>query len=323
MTLHRNARTCPRSRRLLVRRVLEQGWTSKRAAEAAGVSERSAAKWIKRYREEGEAGLLDRPSAPKRIPHKTPAQRVEAIRSLRRARFTGPEISELLGMAESTVSLILKREGMGRLPRLDAEPPNRYERKGAGELIHIDVKKLGRIARPGHRVSGSRGRAAAGYHRKAYSKGWEYVHVCVDDATRLAHAEVLPDERPETAVAFLQRAIEWFSKLNVGVERVMTDNGNPYRSKLHAIACRELGVKHLRTEAYRPRTNGKAERFIQTLTRRWAHEAVYGSSSERTGALPGWLDDYNRRRPHRSLGRMPPMQRLIELQENNVVEAHT
>jgi len=323
MTLHRNARTCPRSRRLLVRRVADQGWTIKRAGEAAGVSERTAAKWIKRYREEGEAGLLDRSSAPNRVPHRTPEERVEAICSLRRARFTGPEISELLGMPESTVSLILKRRGMGRLPRLDAEPPNRYERKRAGELIHVDVKKLGRIARPGHRVSGSRGRAAAGYHRKAYSQGWEYVHVCVDDATRLAHAEVLADERPETAVAFLQRAIKWFSSLGVGVERVMSDNGNPYRSKLHAAACRELGIKHLRTEPYRPRTNGKAERFIQTLTRRWAHEAVYGSSSERARALPGWLDEYNRRREHRSLGRMPPMQRLLELQTNNVVEAHS
>jgi transposase InsO family protein len=319
MTLHRNARTCPRSRRLLVRRVIERGWTIKRAAEAAGVSERTGAKWIKRYREEGEGGLLDRSSAPKRVPNRTPGDRVEAICSLRRARFTGPEIAELLGMPESTVSLTLKREGMGRLPRLDAEAPNRYERKRAGELIHVDVKKLGRIDHPGHRVSGRYPR-----HFRARGKaGWEYVHVCVDDATRLAHAEVLADERPETAVAFLQRAIKWFQSLGVGVERVMTDNGNPYRSKLHAAACRELGLKHLRTEAYRPRTNGKAERFIQTLTRRWAHEAVYGSSSERARALPGWLDGYNRRRRHRSLGRMPPMQRLLELQTNNVVEAHS
>jgi transposase InsO family protein len=319
MTLHRNARTCPRSRRLLVRRVIERGWTIKRAAEAAGVSERTGAKWIKRYREEGEGGLLDRSSAPKRVPNRTPGDRVEAICSLRRVRFTGPEIAELLGMPESTVSLTLKREGMGRLPRPDAEGANRYERKRAGELIHVDVKKLGRIDHPGHRVSGR----YPGHFRARGKAGWEYVHVCVDDATRLAHAEVLADERPETAVAFLQRAIKWFQSLGVGVERVMTDNGNPYRSKLHAAACRELGLKHLRTEAYRPRTNGKAERFIQTLTRRWAHEAVYGSSSERARALPGWLDGYNRRRRHRSLGRMPPMQRLLELQTNNVVEAHT
>jgi transposase InsO family protein len=323
MTLHRNARTCPESRRLLARRVLERGWTAKAAAEAAGISERTAGKWIKRYREQGEEGLLDRSSAPNRVANRTPDERVEAILKLRRARFTGPEIAELLGMAESTVSLILKREGMGRLPRLDAEPPNRYERKGAGELIHVDVKKLGRIARPGHRVSGVRGRAAVGYHRKAYSQGWEFVHVAVDDATRLAHAEVLPDERPETAVAFLRRALERFSSFGVRVEGVMTDNGNPYRSKLHAAVCRELGLKHLRTQAYRPRTNGKAERFIKTLTDRWAYDAVYGTSLERARALPAWLDEYNRRRPHRSLGRMPPMQRLLELQTNNVVEAHS
>jgi transposase InsO family protein len=322
MTLHRKARTCPESRRLIARRVLERGWTKKAAAEAAGVSEPTVAKWVRRFREEGDRGLLDRSSAPKRIANRTPDDRVESILTLRRARFTGPEIAELLGVPESTVSLILKRSGMGRLPRLDAEPPNRYERKGAGELIHVDVKKLGRIARPGHRVTGKRGRAAAGYHRKAFSRGWEFVHVAVDDATRLAHAEVLPDERPETAVAFLQRAIKWLSTLGVRAERVMTDNGNPYRSKLHAVACRELGLKHLRTQAYRPRTNGKAERFIKTLTDRWAYDAVYGSSSERAAALPGWLDEYNRRRQHRSLGRMPPMQRLLELQANNVVEAH-
>jgi transposase len=293
MTLHRKARTCPESRRLIARRVLEQGWTKKAAAEAAGVSEPTVAKWVRRFRERGEAGLLDRSSAPKRVANRTPDDRIEAILTLRRARFTGPEIAELLGMAESTVSLILKREGMGRLRRLDAEPPNRYERRGAGELIHVDVKKLGRIDGVGKRISGR-----YPLHHRARGAGWEYVHVAVDDATRLAHAEVLPDERPETAVAFLRRAIKWFSSLGVGVERVMTDNGNPYRSKLH-------------------------ERFIQTLTRRWAYEAVYGSSSERTGALPGWLDEYNRRRQHRSLGRIPPMQRLLELKANNVAETHT
>jgi transposase InsO family protein len=319
MTLHRKARTCPESRRLIARRVLKEGWTKKATAEAFGISEPTVAKWVRRFQQQGEAGLLDRSSAPKRVANRSPGERIEAILTLRRVRFTGPEIAELLGMAESTVSLILKREGMGRLPRLDAEAANRYERKGAGELVHVDVKKLGRIEHPGHRVSGRRPR----HYRARGKAGWEYVHVCVDDATRLAHAEVLADERPETAVAFLQRAIKWFSSLGVGVERVMTDNGNPYRSILHARACRELGVKHLRTQPYRPRTNGKAERFIQTLTRRWAYDAVYGSSAERAAALPGWLDEYNRRRQHRSLGRMPPMQRLLELQPNNVVEAHT
>jgi transposase InsO family protein len=318
MTLHRKARTCPESRRLIARRVLEEGWTKKATAEAFGVSEPTVAKWVRRFREHGEAGLLDRSSAPKRVANRTPEDRIEAILTLRRARFTGPEIAELLGMAESTVSLILKRSGMGRLPRLGAEPPNRYERKGAGELIHVDVKKLGRIDGIGKRISGR-----YPLHHRARGAGWEYVHVAVDDATRLAYAEVLPDERPETAVAFLRRAIEWFSSLGVGVERVMTDNGNPYRSRLHAAFCRELGVRHLRTEAYRPRTNGKAERFIQTLTRRWAYDAVYGSSAERAAALPGWLDEYNRRRRHRSIGKMPPMRRLLQLRANNVVEAHS
>ncbi|MGA6948218.1 MAG: IS481 family transposase [Solirubrobacterales bacterium] len=318
MTLHRKARTCPESRLLIARRVLEQGWTKKAAAEAAGVSEPTVAKWVRRFQEQGEAGLLDRSSAPKRVANRTPDDRIEAILTLRRARFTGPEIAELLGMPASTTSLILKREGIGRLPRLDAEPPNRYERKGAGELIHVDVKKLGRIEHPGHRATGR----SPGHYRSR-GAGWEYVHVAVDDATRLARAEVLPDERPETAVAFLRRAIEWFQSLGVGVERVMTDNGNAYRSRLHGLACRELGISHLRTQAYRPRTNGKAERFIKTLTDRWAYVAVYGSSSERAAALPAWLDEYNRWRQHRSLGRMPPMQRLLELQANNVVEAHT
>ena len=316
MTLHRKARTCPESRRLIARRVLEQGWTKKAVANAFGVSEPTVAKWVRRFQEQGEAGLLDRSSAPKRVANRTPKERIETILTLRRARFTGPEIAEMLGMPESTVSLILKREGMGRLPRLGAEPPNRYERKGAGELIHVDVKKLGRIEGVGSRVTGRRSR----YHR-VRGAGWDYVHVAVDDATRLAHAEVLPDERPETAVAFLRRAIERFSSFGVRVERVMTDNGNAYRSTAHSIACRELGLRHLRTQPYRPRTNGKAERFIQTLVDRWAYSAVYGSSSERAAALPAWLDDYNRRRPHRSLGRMPPVQRLLQL--NNVVEAHS
>ncbi|MDQ2939837.1 MAG: IS481 family transposase [Actinomycetota bacterium] len=319
MTLHRNARTCPRSRRLIAKRVLEQGWSLAVAAEAAGVSEPTARKWVRRFREHGEAGLQDRSSAPGRVPHRTPRDREQAILKLRAVRFTGPQIAELLQMPASTVSLILKRNAMGRLPSLNAGPANRYERKRAGELIHIDIKKLGRIARPGHRVTGSR--AVEGYHRQAYEQGWEFVHVCVDDATRLAYAEVLPDERPSSCIAFLHRALRFFASLGVRVERVMTDNGNPYRSKAHAAACRELGLRHLRTRAYRPQTNGKAERFIKTMLEGWAYGAIYGSSTERTLALPGWLDRYNRRRPHRSIGRKPPMQRLLEL--NNVGEAHS
>jgi transposase InsO family protein len=317
MTLHRNARTCPSSRMLIAKRVLERGWTLTAAAEAAGVSVPTARKWVRRYREQGEAGLEDRSSAPRRVANRTPKERRQAVLALRRARFTGEEIAEMLGMPPSTVSLICKREGLGRLPRLGpTERPRRYQRARPGELIHIDVKKLGRISRVGHRIWGNR-------RGRVHDKGWEFVHVCVDDATRLAYAEVLADEHPGTAIGFLRRARAFFASFGVEVRRVMTDNGNAYRSTAHAVACRELGIRHLRTEAYRPQTNGKAERFIRTLVDKWAYDAVYCSSRERAEALPGWLDHYNRRRPHRSIGRMPPVQRLLELQANNVVGAHT
>ncbi len=318
MTLHRNARTCPESRELLGRRVLEEGWTLAAGAEAAGVSVPTARKWVRR-KPRGES-LEDRSSAPRRVANRTPRDRVEAVLALRRIRLTAEQIAEQLQMAPSTVSLICKRAGLGRLSRLEpAEPERRYERSRAGERIHIDVKKLGRIARPGHRVTGSR--APQGYHRQAFEQGWDYVHVCVDDATRIAYAEVLADEHPASAIAFLRRAVAYLASLGIAVERLMTDNGNPYRSRAHAIACRELG--HLRTRPYTPRTNGKAERFIKTTVDRLAYDAVYGSSRERMRALPAWLDRYNRKRPPRSIGRMPPMARLAALNANNLVGAHT
>ena len=236
--------------------------------------------------------------------------------------MTSSEIAELLSMPLSTVSAVLKREGLGRLSRLEApEPPNRYERSRPGELIHLDVKRLGRIVVPGHRATGNRRVRAdrvwvrEGGHRKRGGAGWEFVHVCVDDATRLAYAEVLDDERGQTAAAFLGRAVRWFRSMGVSVERVMSDNGSCYRSMVHAAACRELALKHLFTQPYRPRTNGKAERFIQTLQNRWAYGAVYGSSAERTRALSGWLAHYNFRRRHGSLGHKPPAARLAELEQ--------
>jgi transposase InsO family protein len=313
--LHRNARTCPRSRRLLVERVLVEGWSLAAAAGAAGVSGRTAWKWVDRYRREGESGLEDRSSRPNRVPSRTPADREELVVALRELRFTSPEIAETLGMPLSTVGAVLFRQGLGRLPRLRPdEPANSYERPRPGELVHIDVKKLGRIARPGHRVNGDRRTRSRGI-------GWEFVHVAVDDATRLAYVEILDDEKGATAAGFLRRAIVFFRRYGIRVERVLTDNGSCYRAVVHALACKALGIKHLRTRPYRPRTNGKAERFIRTLINGWAYGAVYRTSTERAAALAGWLDWYNRLRPHRSLGRNPPLSRLAEM--NNVIGTNT
>jgi transposase InsO family protein len=321
MKLHANARSCPKSRMLLVKRIEEEGWSLMVAAEAAGISERSARKWVARWRSEGEAGLLDRSSAPKRVPSRLPADRLAAIEALRRLRMTAAEIAEVLGMALSTVSRWLGRIGLGKRSRLSPpEPPNRYERKRPGELIHVDIKKLGRISAKGagHRVTGIRGPSQMRLNENGGQRrgtGWEFVHVCVDDATRLAYVEVLPDEKGATAAGFLRRAVRWFKGMGITVERVLSDNGACYRSGTHAEACRELGMRHLFTRPYRPRTNGKAERFIQTLTNRWAYGAIYGSSAERTAALPGWLDHYNFRRRHGSLGHRPPAARLAELEQ--------
>jgi len=309
MKLHGNARTCPRSRRLLVRRIEEDGWSRSAAAAAAGISERTTSKWVARWRAEGEAGLCDRSSRPRLIPHRTPDERRRVVLALRVLRLTAAEIADALAMPLSTVCALLKREGMGRLRSLrPPEPAHRYERRRAGELVHVDVKKLARIARPGHRLTGTR--AVPGYHRRAYEHGWEYVHVCVDDASRLAYVEVLADERGQSAAAFLERAVAWYQARGIRVERVMTDNGPAYRSSVHALACRRLGIKHLRTRPYRPQTNGKAERFIQTLLREWAYGRLYANSGERLAALPHWLRYYNYRRPHGSLGHQPPGARL-------------
>jgi transposase InsO family protein len=316
MRLHGNARTCPRSRRLIVERIEGEGWSHAEAAAAAGVSTRTAAKWLARWRAEGEAGLADRSSAPRRIPHRTPERRRRLVVALRRLRLTAAEIAQTLAMPLSTVCALLMRAGLGRLSRLQPpEPPNRYERRRAGELLHLDVKKLGRIARPGHRVTGRS--SQPGWQRRAFSQGWEYVHVCVDDASRLAYVEVLADERGESAAAFLERAVAWYRARGIRVERVLSDNGAAYRSSVHALTGRRLGLRHLRTRPYRPRTNGKAERFIQTLLREWAYGQLYRDSSQRLAALPEWLRYYNYLRPHGSLGRQPPAARLAEL--NNVV----
>jgi transposase InsO family protein len=307
MMLHGNAALSWQGRRRLAQRVVEEGWTVRAAAEAAGVSVRCARKWVGRYRDEGEPGLRDRSSAPRRVANRTAPERLEAIAKLRRLRFTAAEIAETLAMAVSTVSGILTRSGMGRLGLLGLERPLRYERSRPGELVHIDVKKLGRIARPGHRVTGQI--SGSGHHRRRYNLGWEFVHVAVDDYSRLAYAEVLPDEKAATAAGFLRRAVAFYRRHGIRVERVLTDNGPCYRAVIHALACRRLRIRHLRTRPYRPQTNGKAERFIRTMLAGWAYAAIYRSSSERTAALDGWLWHYNHRRRHSALGHQPPVSR--------------
>jgi transposase InsO family protein len=283
------------------------------------VSERTCSKWVARYLAEGEPGLLDRSSAPHRVHNRTDEQLVALLAALRRLRFTAPELADLLDMPVSTISGILKRIGLGKLGRLGLEPAVRYERARPGELIHVDVKKLGRIqGGAGKRITGGitrNGRPkrtdAAGVRRQL--AGWDAVHIAIDDATRLAYAEVLPDEKATTAVAFLRRATAFYARHGITVERVLTDNGSPYRAGVHAIACHVLGIRHLRTRPYRPQTNGKAERFIRTLLAGWAYGAIYASSTERTNALDGWLHHYNHHRRHSAIGRQPPITRMNNL----------
>jgi transposase InsO family protein len=307
-------------RRRMVGLVCERQWSIAAAAAEFNTSSRTCSKWVARYREASEAGLLDRSSACRRVANRTPRRRIEAITALRRLRFSGPEIAALLDMPVSTVSGILQRIGLGKLGRLGFAPAERYERERPGELIHIDVKKLGRIVGgAGHRVIGPRPRRyAAGSFtdaagRRRSKTGWEFVHVAIDDATRLAYAEVLSDEKAHTAVAFLRRALAFYRRHGIAVERVLTDNGSPYISTMHALACRTLGLRHLRTRPRRPQTNGKAERFIRTMLGGWAYGAIYRDSRERTAALDGWLWNYNHRRRHAGIGRQTPITRLNNL----------
>jgi transposase InsO family protein len=313
MDLHANAALSWSGRRELARRVVDQGWTLTAAAEAAGVSVRCARKWVGRYRA-GDRQLRDRSSAPRTVANRTPAERVAVIVQLRRLRMTAAEIAETLAMPHSTVSAVLKRTGVGRLGRIGLEPAVRYERSRPGELVQIDVKKLGRFQTAGKRVgfritqAGRPRRRDAHGHDRGIS-GWDYVHVAVDDYSRLAYAEVLADEKATTAIGFLQRALAFFARHGIQVERVLTDNGSAYRATMHAIACRQLGIRHLRTRPRRPQTNGKAERFIRTLLNGWAYAAIYRSSQDRAAALDGWLWHYNHRRRHAALGHQAPITR--------------
>jgi transposase InsO family protein len=291
----------------MVRRVLEGGQRPGKVGEALGVSERTVYKWVKRFEAQGEVGLLDRSSRPRRSPRQIAKKQVRAIERLRRRRWTAPRIAEKLGMAVSTVGLWLRRLGLERLKKLDpSEPVVRYERKRPGELIHLDTKKLARIERVGHRIHGDRS-------KRVYGAGWEFLHVCVDDATRLAYVEVLPDEKGVTVSGFLERASAWLADLGIKVERVMTDNGSGYVSHRFRGVIEALGARHLRTRPYRPQTNGKAERFIQTANREWAYSRPYSSSVARTSALGRFIRHYNRRRRHSAIGNQPPFTRFAEL----------
>lgn len=304
MNIHSSARFTPAGRALLVRRVTQERWSVASAAEAAGVSPRTAYKWLTRFEDEGPVGLVDRTSRPKRSPTKVPAGWQATVLDLRRLRMTGAAIAKRLGIPRSTVARILKRGGLERLRKLDPPVPiRRYEKTRPGELIHLDIKKLGRIKGVGHRIHGDRTTRVRGI-------GWEFVHVCVDDFTRLAYVEVLADEKGATSAAFLLRAAAWLKAQGVTVERVMTDNGSGYVSKDFAAAVAEVRVRHIRTRPYTPRTNGKAERFIQTLLREWAYGRPFASSYRRRAALPAWLRRYNEKRPHAGIGGASPITRL-------------
>lgn len=304
MNIHRLARTTPAGRALLVERVQRLGWSVEEAALALSISVRRAYAWLARFKAEGLRGLEDRSSAPRRKPGKTPASREAMVLELRALRFSVQRIANTLSLPKSTVARVLARHGKSRLPPLQPPPPVlRYEWKRPGDLIHLDVKKLGRIERLGHRMTGDRRDTKRG-------AGWEYVHVCIDDASRLAYVEVLPDEKGLTTVGFLRRATAWLAERGIKVRRVMSDNGSNYVSKVFASACKRLRQRHLRTRPYTPRTNGKAERLIQTLLREWAYAQPYEHSRLRTAALRKYLRYYNEHRPHGSLNSMPPISRI-------------
>lgn len=317
MNMHKNARLTPRGRERIVM-LVRSGQTPKAVSEAVGVCPRTARKWVKRFETEGSAGLQDRSSRPKRLHRPTPQPAVERIEALRRERMTGKAIAAEVGVSPATVSRILKRLGLNSLKALEpAEPVRRYEREHPGELIHIDIKKLGKFNRVGHRITGDRTGQS-----KTRGIGWEFVHVCIDDASRVAFTQIKPDERKTSACTFLKAAVAYYESLGVKVERVMTDNGSCYRSTAFGRTCKRLGLRHIRTKPYTPKTNGKAERFIQTSLREWAYARAYNTSKERAIELPYWIHRYNWHRPHASIGAKPPISRL-GLTGNNLLRLHT
>jgi transposase len=317
MNIHKNARLTPIGRERLVQAVLS-GQTPQAAARAAGVCPRTAHKWMARFKAEGRAGLTDRSSRPQRFYRPTPAAIVEQVEDLRRQRFTGQQIAADLGISSATVSRILRRLGLNRMRDLEpAEPVRRYERAHPGEMIHIDIKKLGRFDKIGHRITGDRTGQS-----NSRGVGWEFVHVCIDDASRVAFSQIWPDEKAVSAIAFLKAAVAYYASLGVTVSRVMTDNGSCYKAFDFRDACRALGLKHIRTKPYTPKTNGKAERFIQSALREWAYAKVYRTSDCRAHELPIWLHRYNWHRPHGGINSRTPISRL-GLSEDNLLRLHT
>jgi transposase InsO family protein len=316
MNVHKNARLTEHSRAELVRRV-RAGQAAKAVATAFGVDAKTVAKWVKRFWAEGPDGLADRSSRPHRLHRPTPAQTVDRVIALRRQRFCGRQIAQETGVSAATVSRILRAAGLSRARDLDPPAPVvRYEREHPGELIHLDIKKLGRFEKPGHRATGDR---TLGKNRRA---GWEYVHVCIDDASRIACGQVMPNEKKESAIAALTAAVAYYKSLGVTVTRVMTDNGAGYKSHAFRDTCADLGLKHIRTKPYTPKTNGKAERFIQTALREWAYAKIYQTSDDRTVELPIWLHRYNWHRPHGGIKSQTPISRL-RLDQDNLLRLHT
>jgi transposase InsO family protein len=316
MDIHKNARLTPLGRERMVNMVLS-GQTPKAVSEAVGVCPRTVRKWVDRFTAEGLAGLQDRSSRPDRLRQPTSQATVDRIEALRRQRLTGKAIAADTGVSAATVSRVLKRLGLNRLSALEpAEPVRRYQRDRPGELIHIDIKKLGRFSVPGHRVRGKRSE-----QWRNRSAGWEFVHVAIDDASRIAFSRVMKSERKACAIAFLKAAVAYYASLGITVERVMTDNGSCYRSAAFRKACKRLALRHIRTRPYTPRTNGKAERFIQTALREWAYARAYNTSRQRAAELPYWMHRYNWHRPHGSIGSVPPISTL-GLTGNNLLRLH-
>jgi len=321
MDMHKNARLTPKGREEMVRAVVDSGLTKAAAARRFNTTPKTVAKWIDRLRAEGVDGLHDRSSRPLSSPVQTPPTICAAVEALRRQRRTGKQIAAELAVSPATVSRILRRLGLNRLSALEpAEPVRRYEREKPGELLHIDIKKLGKFSQIGHRITGDR-TGQSNLRSRGKGPGWEYVHVCIDDASRIAFSQVMKNEKKGCAVAFLKAAVAYYASLGVTIERVMTDNGSCYKSFAFRKACKRLRLKHIRTKPYTPKTNGKAERFIQTSLREWAYAQAYNTSKERAAELPRWLHRYNWHRPHGSIGSMPPISRL-GLAGNNLLRLH-